>query len=235
MFTQSNDCAHSARSDTVEGWSDLVSYAIPCPSEFRAAVLALQQRTGTELAAMIDMALTVVHRDFHQSIPDPGEPEATDTVMVEEVGRFGGRRCVPGKPSLTVRYRRGWKVAALRHALAVAVALSNPSRHRLIRDGEIKRLEQRVDECLAALERLSFAPLPDGIKTPREAAHVMGFSSFLGLSLDQINARFRALAPIYHPDQGLLGSAERMGQLLDARNLLRRSVGKPTRDGLYGA
>ncbi|MEI6985904.1 MAG: hypothetical protein WCK65_07240 [Rhodospirillaceae bacterium] len=216
-------------SEAAESWDEVVSYTIPCPSGFRAAVLELVERSGVDIAFLINAALNIVHPDTHHQVADPGEPAADDMLSVEEPVRFGGRRTSRCSPVLVVRFRRGWKVSTLRHALAVALTISNPILLRQVQRIETERLEQanellerQLAECRAALERLSFQPLPSGIKNQREAAHIMGFASAIGLDLETINARFRVLALIYHPDQGVLGSSERMGQLIDARNILRR-------------
>ncbi|CAK0776136.1 putative Molecular chaperone DnaJ [Azospirillaceae bacterium] len=231
MHVQSSEAFFQVRPETNERWDEEFIYTIPCPSDFRASILDLHEKTGVDLTALIRMALNVTHADYFHSITDPGEPDSDDYVLMEEIGRSGGRRSFRSKPTLTVHYARGWRVSTLRHALAVALSLSTPPRtvaasSLRVEELEIvkEKLEQQLQDCRSTLEVLSFQLLPNGVKTQREAAHVMGFPNTIGLTSEDVTKRFRLLASVYHPDKGILGCAERLGQVVEARNILRRCV-----------
>lgn len=89
---------------------------------------------------------------------------------------------------------------------------------------EIGRLKEQLVTLRQALDRTSFRPLRGGVRTAAQAAYVLGMPSEWGLDEATVNARYRLLAPIYHPDGGQLADAERMAQLIEARNLLLRHL-----------
>ena len=89
---------------------------------------------------------------------------------------------------------------------------------------EIASLKEQLAILRQALDRASFRPLKGGIKTTTHAAYVLGLASEWGLDEATVNARYRLLAPIYHPDGGQLADAERMAQLIEARTLLLRHL-----------
>ncbi|WP_395458548.1 hypothetical protein ACHMW5_32720 [Azospirillum melinis] len=119
---------------------------------------------------------------------------------------------------------------AIRKALAVALALADPGA-RILPGEDVRRLEAAVEtlgyrnKTLAhALQRLSFQPLDGRITHVRDAAQLFGFVNEWCFDEDQVRRRFRELAPVYHPDTGIVACRERMGQLIDARNLLVHHV-----------
>lgn len=119
---------------------------------------------------------------------------------------------------------------AIRKALAAALALADPGA-RILPGEDVRRLEAAVEtlgyrnKTLAhALQRLSFQPLDGRITHVRDAAQLFGFVNEWCFDEDQVRRRFRELAPVYHPDTGIVACRERMGQLIDARNLLVRHV-----------
>ena len=85
---------------------------------------------------------------------------------------------------------------------------------------EVNRAAAKVEEVAVAIDRIAFRPLPTGVKTPRQAAYVMGFLHEWGIDEATVTARFRQLAPVFHPDTGAAASETRMAQLIDARKLL---------------
>ncbi|NUB14860.1 hypothetical protein GAY28_20825, partial [Azospirillum brasilense] len=109
----------------------------------------------------------------------------------------------------------------------VAATIGNDDGAHLITAGELNAVESEMSRCrlrleqlTAALETLAFRPLRQPIRKPWQATYVLGFTHEWGLDPQVVNSRFRTLAPIFHPDTGLLSSAERMSQLLEARNFL---------------
>ena len=89
---------------------------------------------------------------------------------------------------------------------------------------EIAGLKERLAIFRQALDRASFRPLKGGVRTTSQAAYVLGLPSEWGLDETTVNARYRQLAPIYHPDGGQLADPERMAQLIEARSLLLRHI-----------
>ena len=78
----------------------------------------------------------------------------------------------------------------------------------------------------AALERVAFAPLADGVRSVADGLYVLGLHSDFEVDRAAVTRRFRDLALVYHPDTGALPSAARMAQLVDARDLLIRHLGR---------
>lgn len=120
--------------------------------------------------------------------------------------------------------------ATLRAAqVALAIAERGPS--RLTPAAEMERLQTRVETLeyrgralTNALERVSFQVLDGGIRDVRDAAQIFGFANEWCFDEDRVTRRFRELAPVYHPDTGVIADRERMAQLIEARNLLVRHV-----------
>ena len=91
--------------------------------------------------------------------------------------------------------------------------------------------EAALKRVVTALQALAFTPLPNGVRTLRDALYVLGLPDRSGLTMATLNQRFRQLAPIYHQDTGLVPCADRMVQLIDARDLLARHL---SRSRLFG-
>lgn len=113
--------------------------------------------------------------------------------------------------------------------LALAAAGRGPD--RILAATEAARLETRAEmlayrgKALAnALERVSFQTLDGGVREVRDAAQIFGFANEWCFDEDRVTRRFRELAPVYHPDTGIVADRERMAQLIEARNLLIRHV-----------
>jgi hypothetical protein len=92
------------------------------------------------------------------------------------------------------------------------------------RETRIEMLEYRNKALTGALERVSFQPLDGGVREVRDAAQIFGFANEWCFDEDRVTRRFRELAPVYHPDTGVVADRERMAQLIEARNLLIRHV-----------
>lgn len=113
--------------------------------------------------------------------------------------------------------------------LALAAAGVGPSRLAPADESErlktrIETLEYRGKALTNALERVSFQVLEGGVRDVRDAAQIFGFANEWCFDEDRVTRRFRELAPVYHPDTGVVADRERMAQLIEARNLLVRHV-----------
>ncbi|MCB9957323.1 MAG: hypothetical protein H6843_01785 [Rhodospirillaceae bacterium] len=98
------------------------------------------------------------------------------------------------------------------------------------RSGEAgRKVGAEVAGLRAALETLAFAPLENGVRSAAEALYVLGWHGGMDLDADALGRRFRALALVYHPDTGAAPSGPRMAQLVEARNLLARQIGRRRR------
>lgn len=186
-----------------------VGYAVPCRARFAAAVLTLAHARGVDASALAASALVLAP----DRMADPGAPgEGEEWAYLE------------------LRLAPGLDDAAIRRALAAALALADPD-VRLVPAAEVGQLEAAVEtlnyrnKALAhALERVSFRPLDGQVTHVRDAAQLFGFVNEWCFDEDRVVKRFRELAPVYHPDTGVVACRERMAQLIEARNLLIRHV-----------
>ncbi len=192
-----------------------IPYAVPCTAEFAAAVIRLSAGRGTDVSALAASALLLVP----DRMPDPGAPDAGERVVLE------------------LRLPPGHTGPAIRRALAAALALAEPG-CRLMPAEEAGRLEGVVEtltyrnKALAhALERVSFRPLDGKLTQVRDAAQMFGFVNEWCFDEDRVVKRFRELAPVYHPDTGVVACRDRMAQLIEARNLLINHVRTAYRSG----
>ncbi|WP_353857996.1 hypothetical protein [Azospirillum formosense] len=193
-----------------------IPYRVPCAPAFATAVARLAARRGTDLSALAAAALLLAP----ERMPDPGAPDDD------------AERAV-----LDLRLPPGHGDAAIRRALAAALALAEPG-CRLMPAEEAGRLEGAVEtltyrnKALAhALERVSFRPLDGKLTQVRDAAQMFGFVNEWCFDEDRVVKRFRELAPVYHPDTGVVACRDRMAQLIDARNLLINHVRTAYRSG----
>jgi hypothetical protein len=185
-----------------------VGYSVPCAARFAAAVLRLARARGVDASALASSALLLAP----DRLPDPGVPDHEGCVHLE------------------LRLAPGLDDTGIRRALAAALALADPD-WRLVPTAEVGRLEASVEtlnyrnKALAhALERVSFQPLDGKLTQVRDAAQLFGFVNEWCFDEDRVVKRFRELAPVYHPDTGVVACRERMAQLIEARNLLIRHV-----------
>ncbi|TWA90759.1 hypothetical protein FBY14_104263 [Azospirillum brasilense] len=195
--------------------SHTTPYSVPCTPAFAAAAVRLAAGRGTDVSALAAAALLLVS----DRMPDPGAPDDAERAMLE------------------LRLPPGHSEPAIRRALAAALALAEPG-CRLMPAGEAGRLEGAVEtltyrnKALAhALERVSFRPLDGKLTQVRDAAQMFGFVNEWCFDEDRVVKRFRELAPVYHPDTGVVACRDRMAQLIDARNLLINHVRTAYRSG----
>lgn len=190
--------------------SDGTAYALLLPRTLTEHAEALAARRNTDLAGLVRAALTLL-----------GDDTGTPTKEDEAVAPLARVLILPA----------GLSTGRITAALRLAVRLSQPDRWQLIdrrerdraearRQGDLLALSNKLDMATASVEKLAFSLVPGGVKTPRQAAYVLGILDETQVSEAEITQRFRTLAPHYHPDTGLLAGSERMAQLIEARRIL---------------
>lgn len=169
---------------------------------------------------------------FRQSAASEPESPLSDDLAAELNALAQARGVEPAALLAAARLLTGGDgpdadIAAARLALAAAGRGPN----RLMPAAEVEKLQTRVEtleyrgRALSnALERVSFQVLDGGIRDVRDAAQIFGFVNEWCFDEDRVTRRFRELAPVYHPDTGVVADRERMAQLIEARNLLVRHV-----------
>nr|WP_255636403.1 hypothetical protein [Azospirillum sp. 412522] len=207
------------------------SFVVPCQHSLRSAVEAAAAARGMTVSQLLRAFLTVVGPAVLDALPDPGPPNSVDESYRLVTLKNGRTRRVRVVPKLRVRYPVRLEHATVRKAAWAAATIGMPDGARLVTSGELAAVETEMSRCrlrleqlTAALETLAFRPLQQPIRKPWQATYVLGFTHEWGLEPQTVNSRFRTLAPIFHPDTGLLSSAERMSQLLEARNFLLRHL-----------
>lgn len=194
--------------------------SIPCGVRLIRSVHALAALRETDVPALVSAALLLMP----DAAADPGEHDQDGTAFLAihatVTAPYAAPHAAPHAAS----------DSAIRRALAAAVVLADPG-FRIRPAADVGRLEAAVEtlgyrnKTLAhAVKRLSFQPLDGRILELRDAVQMFGFVNEWCFDEDQVRRRFRELAPVYHPDTGVVACRERMGQLIDARNLLVRHV-----------
>jgi len=203
------------------------SYVIPCSSDFRDAVQNLAESREVNVGDIARSVMLIVSQDVIQACPDPGEPGAQDreTVILKSGPNNGKpwRR----KPRLQARLPKGFRVADIRRALGVALALHMGEIRVALEDArsprtkeKIRALNDEIARLRAAMSVVALDPLPHGVRNADEARFVLGFPPGTKPTHEEIKARFRMLATIHHPDAPF-GDTRRMSQLNQAMSWLR--------------
>ncbi|MFD2263562.1 hypothetical protein ACFSM5_11735 [Lacibacterium aquatile] len=176
-----------------------------------------------ELAKTVSLTLSLPRADklrLERLARDKGETPARlvqSAMMLASSEIFAGLPpLLAGDAQLKLRLPVDISEEDARSAVALVLALADGS----LGKAPAKPDADRILEARDAVERLAFEPLPSGVRSPRQAAHVMGFPGELGLTEAQVSARFRKLAPVYHPDTGFIAGDRHMGQLIEARRIL---------------
>lgn len=217
---------HDVEAGVSEAPAAKTSYTIPCASEFRDAVLALARRRGVNVADLARSVALVVPTATLAQFPDPGDPAPDDreTVIIKS-GPSAGRPW-QRKPRLQVRMARGFDAVTLRRALGVALAMDRGEALVLLEapgHGLSPRADaEELDRLRAMVDTLRFEPLAEGVASRADALYVLGFPPGSRPDVKTLNARFRVLATIHHPD-GEHGCHHRMSQLNSAMEVLRRA------------
>jgi hypothetical protein len=206
-----------------------VLYSVLCPPAFAEAVNALAERRDNTLSGLVDGVLALVHPGLRAMVADPGSGGAEAGSISESSSSEEGPSPPPAVLSLSLR--PGLAHGTIRQALAVALALDDPLGWSLRRQEEnaelrarVEKLEYRTGQLVQALEKISFEPREEGIASLAEAAAVFGFRGHQAVDEQMITRRFRQLAPIYHPDTGMLPCRRRMALLIEARKFLLSHV-----------
>lgn len=190
--------------------ADGTAYALLLPRTLTEQAEALASRRRTDLAGLVRAALMLLGDDALSQVRDDDMLAPLARVLTLPAGLSTGR---------------------ITAALRLAVQLSQPDRWQLIdrrardhedarRQGDLLALSSKLDAATASIEKLAFSLVPGGVKTPRQAAYVLGIMDENQVTEAEITQRFRILAPQYHPDTGLLAGSERMTQLIEARRIL---------------
>lgn len=204
---------------------------VPCQPALLMAVESAAAARGMAAGRLVAATLLVTGTRALDALPDPGEPERSSLATRTVTLASGRSRRVRVVPKLRVRVAEPVDHATVRKGAWVAATLGASDGACLVTTGELAAMEMevsrgrvRLEQLTAALETLAFRPLRQPIRKSWQATYVMGFTHEWGLDEKTITTRFRSLAPIFHPDTGLLSSAERMSQLLEARNFLLESL-----------
>lgn len=200
------------------GARDLRVYHVRCRSDLHAACTQVAERAGTSVGQLTRAALALLTPEHLHSLADPGPPLPAD-------GRRIGRRLLT--PMLRLRLPRGLTAEDIRKALGFMVGLRSGG-HVVVPRRGVRELEQRAADQSEALARLrqglavlAFEPLEAGVRSVSDAKHVMRFPPGSTPDADAVNARFKAMAALLHPDAGLVDHHTHMAQLIEARRILR--------------
>ena len=169
---------------------------------------------------------------FRQSAASESESPLSDDLAAELNALAQARGVEPAALLAAARLLSGEDGPdATARAARLALAAAGRGPNRLMPAAEVEKLQTRVEtleyrgRALSnALERVSFQVLDGGMRDVRDAAQIFGFANEWCFDEDRVTRRFRELAPVYHPDTGVVADRERMAQLIEARNLLVRHV-----------
>lgn len=207
-------------------------YTIRVSRDMRDQFLQLAVERGLSPSELAEAALALLTPTAAAAIADPGEPTAGEREFQAITLTNGSVRRVGRYPTLRLRLPKNLGTSYIRQALTLALALNRGDRYRLVSAGESRSIATRIEtlerhnrELTAALDRVTFKPLPTKNLTLRQAASIFGFPNEWSCDEGKVKQRFRDLAPIFHPDTGLLSCRERMEQLIQAKNILLRHLG----------
>jgi hypothetical protein len=197
------------------------AYTVTCSSALRGAVLDAAARRGGNAADVARAGLFCLTPDLLAAVGDPGDAPGDDR---DAAGR---------KPRLQMRLPAGLDAPTIRTALALAVmidtgdaAVTTPADgpDEGLNDGpdadEPDAAAEEISRLRATVAALSFDPVAGGVRTRDEALFVLGLPPGRVPGRAVVEARFRLLATIHHPDQPT-GSHTRMTQVNEAAALLR--------------
>lgn len=175
---------------------------VSCASGFAREVKELARRRGVRPADLAAAIFLVVGPNPIEADPGPGD--AVLDIAPPPRGNAG----------------------SVRRALSTALALADgdvPLRDARRLEIRVESLEYRNKALRSALERVAFQPPADdegGRLDARDAASLFGFVNERCFDESMVRRRFRELAPVYHPDTGVVGCRRRMALLIEAREVL---------------
>lgn len=209
----------------------LANHQVLCPSWFRDRVETLAERNGVTPGDLVESAMLLATPARLEAIADPGEP-APDDIAVTVVPLANGQtRTFRRKPCLKVRGVMGLDSPLIRRLLSFALALDDDS-WRLVPAEELARPQQqivRLEQRVQSLIEIVRQQHPNVTEVPprnlREATALLGFPNEWCVDETNLNKRFREMARVFHPDNGLAGCDRRMHSIIEARRLLQRFIG----------
>ena len=217
----------NTNSDTGPSPVRKISYAIPCATRFRDAVLTLAEERSVNPGDLARSILLALPKSVVRTAPDPGEPEEHDReTIILKSGPSAGKPW-RRKPRLQVRLPAGHDAVDIRKALGIALDLdagecritlessASPSWKELAQQDR-----EKISRLQVTLATVSFDPLPDGVKTRADALHILGFAPRSQPDKSLIRAKYRMLAAVFHPDSEF-GDHARMSQINEAVAVLR--------------
>jgi len=227
---RSSGGSSSAPSDMDLKSARKLSYAVPCSSRFRDAVMAMAVERDVNVGDLARSVMLTLPMDAVKGAADPGEPEESDReTVVLKSGPSAGKPW-RRKPRLQVRLPAGHDVVDIRKALGIALDLHAGDREMRLESTAapewrdiVHELEEKVARLQVTIATLAFEPLVHGVRTQEEAMHVLGFKPGARPDSKTIKARYRMMAAIHHPDSEF-GDHARMSQLNQAMSLLRNGL-----------
>ena len=205
------------------------SYAVPCASTFRDAVMALAETQNVNVGDIARSVMLVLPNAAIAATVDPGEPTAKDReTIILKSGPSAGKPW-RRKPRLQVRLPAGHSIENIRRALNLALEMDSGEQNLMVEASDQPSAKDRLSDLADEIERLravnsalAFTPLENGVLSRAEALYVLGFAPKEKPNRTSINAKYRMLASIHHPDSPC-GDHRRMSQLNDAIGFLRNS------------
>ncbi|RVU36956.1 J domain-containing protein [Hwanghaeella grinnelliae] len=207
-----------------------MSYAVPCSSRFRDAVLEMAADREVNVGDLARSIMLTLSPDAIKGATDPGEPEESDReTVVLKSGPSAGKPW-RRKPRLQVRLPAGHDVVDIRKALGIALDLHGGDCEVRLESAAapewpeiVHELEEKVARLQVTIATLAFEPLANGVRTQDEAMHVLGFIPGTRPDSKTIKARYRMMAAIHHPDSEF-GDHARMSQINQAMSLLKNGL-----------
>jgi hypothetical protein len=189
----------------------------------------LSEAHAVATSALAQSGLMLVRTQPDLARPDPG-PGAFERVRV--VSASGRARTQRILPRLRLRLQAVVPLHDLRVALATMVGLASTGREEAVAvvsqqaqtEAELARLREEAGRLRAAIASLAPRLLPQPPRTPQQSAWILGLANEWGLDAGGINARYRQLALLFHPDSGVYPDHERMIQLNAAKTILLRQL-----------
>jgi len=210
------------------------SYVIPCSSRFRDRVTTLAESRDVSVADLIRAVRLLLPAEVIRAFPDPGGPSGDDRETVVLKSGREADKAMRRKPRLQARLEPGIGIEELRKALNLSLAIQAGERRLDLEDPavpkvdprhthRIEQMQEEIDRLRLILTTLAFDPLPHGVRTRGDALYVLGFQPSARPDRRTIQAKYRMLALIFHPDANT-GDTERMAQLNDAVKTLRTTA-----------
>lgn len=207
------------------------SYVIPCPAWFRDKVIQLAEQQDASIADLIRGVRLLLPPAALDKVLDPGDPGPDDRETITLKSGREAEKSVRRKPRLQARLEPGISVKDMRKALSlcllldegsltVAVETAGTPKHDPAAAARIEGLQEEIDRLRLILTTLAFDPLPNGVMTRSDALYVLGFQPTARPDRRTIQAKFRMLALIFHPD-ATTGDTQRMAQLNEAQRILK--------------